>query len=53
MLVPVAAPHRRIDKFRALAREPETDDDDAAFDERLKKLANARKPKTRAAKDEH
>ena len=31
----------QIDKFRDLARELETDDDEAAFDERLKKLAKA------------
>jgi len=31
----------QIDKFRDLARELETDDDEARFDERLKKLASA------------
>ena len=36
----------QIDKFRELARELETDDDEARFDERLKKLATApAKPK--------
>jgi hypothetical protein len=34
----------QIDKFREAARELETDDDEAAFDERLKKLATP-KPK--------
>jgi len=34
----------QVDKFRHLARELETDDDEARFDERLKKLAAA-KPK--------
>jgi hypothetical protein len=34
----------QIDKFRDLARELETDDDEARFDERLKELAGA-KPK--------
>ena len=29
----------QVDKFRALARELKTDDDQAAFEERLKKLA--------------
>jgi L-amino acid N-acyltransferase YncA len=37
-------PKPQIEKFRELARELETDDDEARFDERLKKLANA-KPK--------
>lgn len=35
----------KIDKFRDLARKLETDDDEAHFDERLKKLATARKLK--------
>jgi hypothetical protein len=35
-------PKSQIDKFRDLARELETDDDEAAFDERLKKLAAAK-----------
>lgn len=36
----------QIEKFRELARELETDEDEAAFDERLKKLATApRAPK--------
>lgn len=34
----------QADKFRDLARELECDDDEAAFDERLKKLAKAPKP---------
>lgn len=34
----------QIDKFRAAAREAECDDDEAAFDERLKTLAKAAKP---------
>jgi hypothetical protein len=32
----------QIDKFRELARELECDDDEAAFDERLKRLAQKR-----------
>ncbi len=37
---------RQIDKFKELARELETDDDEARFDERLKKLAKTpRAPK--------
>jgi hypothetical protein len=37
----------QVDKFRELARELECDDDEDAFDERLKKLATAPKePKT-------
>jgi hypothetical protein len=35
----------QVDKFKKLARELETDDDEARFDERLKKLAKASKPK--------
>jgi hypothetical protein len=36
----------QIEKFRDLARELETDDDEARFDERLKKLAKTpRAPK--------
>ena len=34
----------QLDKFRELARELETDDDEARFDERLKKLAKTPKP---------
>ena len=34
----------QIDKFRDLSRQLETDDDEARFDERLKKLAKAPKP---------
>jgi len=40
----------QIDKFRELARELEADDDEARFDERLKKLATAPpKPKPDSA----
>jgi hypothetical protein len=38
----------QLDKFRDLARELECDDDQAAFDERLKRLAKA--PRTPAEK---
>jgi hypothetical protein len=39
-------PKPQVDKFRDAARELETDDDEVAFDERLKKLAKATaKPK--------
>ena len=42
-------PAQQIDKFRELARELETDDDEARFDERLKMLATApAKPKNPA-----
>lgn len=44
--MPDAPPKPQIDKFRDLARQLETDDDEARFDERLKKLAKAdSKPK--------
>jgi len=36
------APKTQADKFRDLARELECDDDEAAFDERLKKLATTK-----------
>jgi hypothetical protein len=35
-------------KFKDLARELECDEDEAAFDERLKKLAKAPPPKAKA-----
>lgn len=38
----------QVEKFRDLARELETDDDEARFNERLKKLAKA--PKSMAPK---
>lgn len=34
----------QIEKFRALAREIETDDDEARFEERFKKVATAPRP---------
>jgi hypothetical protein len=34
----------QIDKFRELARELKCDDDEAAFDEVLKRIATAPKP---------
>jgi hypothetical protein len=37
-------PRTQAEKFADLARELECDDDEAAFDERLKKLATAVKP---------
>jgi hypothetical protein len=41
-----ARPTPQVEKFRELARELETDDDEKRFDERLKKLAKApRAPK--------
>lgn len=43
------APKPQIDKFRELARELECDEDEAAFDERVKKLVKAKpKPKPKA-----
>ncbi|MDB5443814.1 MAG: hypothetical protein JWP73_2190 [Phenylobacterium sp.] len=43
-------PKSQADKFRDLARELECDEDEEAFDERLKKLATM--PKAEKAKDE-
>jgi hypothetical protein len=37
-------PRPQAEKFADLARELDCDDDDAAFDERLKKLAKAAPP---------
>jgi hypothetical protein len=37
-------PKSQADKFRDLARELECDEDEAAFDERLKKIAKAPQP---------
>ena len=42
----------QVDKFRNLARELETDDDEARFDERLKKLARA-SPSVKNVPDNH
>ena len=42
-------PRSQVEKFRDLARELETDDDETRFDERLKRLATApREPKPAA-----
>lgn len=38
-------PKPQLDKFRDLARELDCDDDQAAFDEKLKRLAKASRPK--------
>jgi hypothetical protein len=38
----------QIDKFRELARELECDDDEAVFDEKLKRIATAPKPEEKA-----
>ncbi|WP_293906591.1 hypothetical protein [Phenylobacterium sp.] len=44
-------PKPQLDKFRDLARELECDEDEDAFDERLKKLAKAPgKPKAEKPK---
>ena len=40
-------PNRQAEKFKELARELECDDDEARFDEKLKKLA----PKSASASD--
>jgi hypothetical protein len=37
-------PRSQPDKFRDLARDLECDEDEAAFDERLKRLATATRP---------
>ena len=44
-------PKPQIDKFRELARELETDDDEAAFDERLKKLVGSHTPRQKPCRD--
>lgn len=40
----------QADKFRDLARELECDEDEAAFEEKVRKIANA--PKPEAERDE-
>ncbi len=35
----------QVDKFKKAARDLETDNDEKRFDEKLKKLAKAKKPK--------
>ena len=45
-------PKPQLDKFKDLARELECDEDEDAFDERLKKLAKAPPPKADKAKDD-
>lgn len=35
-------PNSQLDKFKALARELEADEDEARWDERLKKVATAK-----------
>lgn len=37
-------PKPQVDKFRDLARELECDEDEAAFDERLRKVARTPEP---------
>jgi hypothetical protein len=49
----MAAPPKskpQADKFRDLARELECDDDEALFDERLRKIARSTDPKRAAPK---
>jgi len=38
----VKAAKKQIDKFKEAAREVETDDDEKAFDEKLRRLAKAK-----------
>jgi hypothetical protein len=47
---PTPKPQSQPDKFRDLARKLECDDDEAAFDERLKQLAKAPKAEKTAEK---
>jgi hypothetical protein len=44
-------PKRQIDRFKEAARQLGTDDDEAAFNERLRRLAK-QKPKDDEKKDE-
>jgi hypothetical protein len=44
-------PKPQLDKFKDLAREVECDDDEEAFDERLKKLATVPKPEPTKSDD--
>ena len=47
----MASPKTQSDKFKALARELEADEDEARWDERLKKVV-AHKPATEPGKPE-
>jgi hypothetical protein len=38
---PMAEPKTQLDKFKEAARDLETDDDEARFDEKIKKLVKA------------
>ncbi|CAN5316895.1 hypothetical protein BH10PSE2_BH10PSE2_30190 [soil metagenome] len=38
------APKPQADKFREMARQREADEDEAAFDEKVRKVATAPKP---------
>ncbi|MGR6466307.1 DNA-binding protein [Rhizobium sp. PAMB 3182] len=42
---------QQIDKFREAARQLETDDDEARFDQRLGKIAKSPPPKEDGTKD--
>lgn len=42
----------QVDKFREAARELETDDDEARFDERLKRIAKPPPPKNDDSKND-
>lgn len=48
----VPDPRSQAEKFADLARELECDEDEAAFDERLRKVAGAPKPAAPALKDD-
>lgn len=43
---------KQIDKFRAAARELETDDSEEAFDAKLKRIAKAPPPKDQTKKSD-
>jgi hypothetical protein len=46
-------PKPQADKFRDLARELECDEDEAAFDENVRKVATAPKPVNDPPNDDH
>ncbi len=47
----VAEPESQIDKFKELARELEADEDEARWDERLRKVAKAKPAPDKPAGD--
>lgn len=50
-MTPDKDPKTQLDKFRELARELECDEDEPAFEDKLKKVATAPKPDPKPSRD--